>query len=241
MEIDYSTISRIARCPRAYEIDLMEVVPFYRSAAMYLGSTFHLVQNTYFNSRLVGVELSVSDVADIFSTYWNSMEGARGDPVNWGRERPDNLAELGRAMVKAYYPYAQRLQPVLVEHRFTRDTPYGLVYGTIDLLITSGSVIDYKTSIRMPYKTEIERELQPTVYSFLLGGTVDFQYHYILKFKLPVIRIFPTKRYEEDFMFFEKTLLPSVIRMIQTGLFPPLGAANGACQWCGFQSYCGAI
>lgn len=222
-------------------MELLKIAPFVRSAALYLGSTFHLTQNVYFNSRLAGVEMSVADLLDVFNSFWSSMEGADGDPISWGRDKPDEQAELGKALIKAYYPYAQRVQPVAVEQRLERDTPYGLVYGTVDLLTVSGALIDYKTSARVPYKTDIDRELQPTVYSFLLGGTVDFQYHYVLKFKLPVVRIFSTKRYEEDIAFFQRTLLPSVVKMIQTGLFPPLGKATGACQWCGYESYCGTL
>ena len=241
MEIDYSTISRISRCPRAYEIDKMEVVPFVLSSALYLGRVVHSVYKVYFKSRLAKIELSASDIIDMFNIIWESEKDTQEQPIDWGRDKPDEQAELGRALVKSYYPYAQKLQPAVVEEKFTRNTPYALVKGRIDLITTSGSVIDYKTSARLPYKTEIDRELQPTVYSFLLGGTVDFQYHYILKFKLPVVRIFSTKRYDEELSFFADKLLPSVVKMIETGMFPPLGKGNGACQWCGYKTYCEAI
>jgi hypothetical protein len=219
----------------------MKAFPFIRSVAIYLGSTFHLTQHMYFNSKLAGIELLSSDVVEIFTNFFNSREGAEGNPIDWKRERPDDVAELGRAMVKAYYPYAQKLQPVLVEYKLERETSYCTVYGTVDLVTSTGLVIDYKTSASMPYKNDLDGELQPTVYSFLFGGTVDFQYHYILKFKLPVVRIFYTKRYEEDLFFFENRILPSVINMIQSGIFPPLGKSNGACRWCPFISHCSAI
>jgi len=241
VDIDYSTIARIARCPRAYELDLISQIPAPKSAALYLGSTFHLVQRTYFSSRLANIELTRDDVVDAFNTFWYSMAGADGNPIDWGREKPEEQAELGRAMVKAFYPYAQKIQPLLVEHKFTKDTPYGKVYGTMDLVTVQAEVDDWKTSSRLPYQNDVDSELQPTVYDFLLGGLVPFNYYYILKFKLPVVRIFPTKRYEEDLSFFERSILPGVVKQIQTGLFPPLGKANGACKWCGHNKYCETI
>lgn len=224
-----------------YELDLIGKIPSSKSAALYLGNTFHLVQKLYFKSRLAGVNLTVNDVVDAFNTFWSSMEGADGQPVNWGREKPDDQAELGRVIVKAFYPYAQKMEPCLVEYKLVRDTPYGLVKGRIDMLTAQGEINDWKTSVRLPYQTDIDRELQPTVYDFLLGGLVPMNYYYIMKFKLPIVRIFRTKRYDEDLLFFEKSLLPEVVRMIQTGIFPPLGVANGSCHWCSQVGFCGAM
>lgn len=240
MEIDHSAIARIARCPRAYELDL-QGVPSPKSAALYLGATFHLVQKVYFNSRLAGVELSVSDVVDVFNNFWNSGEGADGQGVYWDRDRPAAQAELGRAMVSAFYPYAQKIQPLLVEHKFTRDTPYGTVYGTIDLITTSGVINDWKTSKWLPYQDALDSSLQPTIYNFLLSGLVPFYYYYIIKFRFPIVRVYLTKRREEDLMFFERSLLPSVVKILQTGIFPPFGAVTGACRWCPYKGICRSI
>ena len=234
MRISYYVLSQMAKCPKQYELDLSQEVST-TSAPLFLGSTFHLIQKLYFSTRIAGTELSLPDLLDAFNTYWTAETGADGRPIMWEKNKPDEQAELGRALIKAYYPYTQRIQPLLIEHKLTKDVGGHTVSGIIDLLTTSGSVVDYKTSAWIPYKTDIEREYQPTVYSFLLGGSVDFQYHYIIKQKLPVVRIFPTKRNGKDLQFFEKVLLPNVIRMIQSGVFPPLGVVTGQCQRCSYK------
>lgn len=239
ISIDYSTISRIARCPKAYQLDRIIEIPAPVSVPLFLGGSFHLVMKTYFNSRLAGVELSADDLVEVFNSFFTSQTAAQGRPVDWNREKEYDVAELGKSLVKAYYPYAQKLQPLLVEQRFEKQTEFCIVYGTIDILVTTGSVIDYKTSAYFPYQNEIDSDLQPTVYSFLLGGAVDFQYHYIIKSKIPVVRIYPTKRSEADFEFFEHSLLPPVVRMINANCFPPLGKANGSCRLCAHNGYCG--
>lgn len=240
ISLDYSAISRISRCPKAFELDRVIEIPAPVSVPLFLGGTFHLVMKTYFNSKLAGVELSVNDLTEVFNSFFTSQTAAQGRTVDFKREKEYDVVELGKALIKAYYPYAQKLQPLLVEHRFEKQTDSCVVYGTIDLLTTTGLVVDYKTSVSFPYQNEIDGDLQPTVYSFLMGGSVDFQYHYIIKAKIPVVRIYPTKRNEADFTFLEHSILPPVVRMINANCYPPLGKANGSCRLCAHNGYCGS-
>ena len=203
---------------------------------MYLGAVFHSVQQIYFDSRLAGETLTIEDLWDAFDTFW--VEGITEEEIDWGRDQPDNLAALGRAMVKSYYPYAQRIKPLLVEQEFSRETEYASVHGKLDLITTEAVVIDYKSSSIAPKKANVDNGLQPTVYSFLLGGPTSYQEHYIMKWKVPKVQIISTTRTKKQIDDFQNFILPDVARMVQAGIYPPLGAITGKCKRCLVREIC---
>ncbi len=238
MRLSNSAIQILSKCPRRYELEQIKP-PETVSQQLYLGGTFHLVQNTFFRCRMAGYEMTIQDCLDAFKTYWDSFQAAEGRSVNWGRERPDNIEEMGLRMVESYYPYAKQLTPVLVENKVERVTEHCTVSGIIDLLTYPTSIVDYKTSAWFPVKTELDRDLQPTVYLFLMNSIVPFYYHYIMKFKSPLVRIFPTKRDDYELYFFEHQILPKTVEMIKAGVFPPFGRINGQCRFCTQGGDCG--
>lgn len=203
---------------------------------MFLGAVFHSVQQIYFESRLAGESLTIEDLWDVFDTFW--VEGMTEEEIDWDRDLPDNLAALGRAMVKSYYPYAERIEPLLVEQSFNRETIHALVYGKLDLITAEGIVCDYKTSAMYPKKVYVDSGLQPTVYSFLLGGPTNYQEHYIIKWKVPKVLIVPTPRNKRQIDNFQNFILPGVARMVEAGVYPPLGAVRGICKRCLVREVC---
>ena len=238
IHINHLLIQKIAHCPRQYELDLMQVAPVTISPALFLGGTFHLVQKTYFTTKMSGVKLSRDDIVTLFEQFWKDQAAAEGREIDWRKTDIDEQHELGKAMIKAYYPYACAMQPVLVEQKLYRDLTYCTVSGIIDLIISTGSVIDYKSSVIYPYQTDIDRDLQPTIYDFIVGGIKDFQYHYIIKDKIPVVRIYHTKRREQDRVFLTEALIPMTVKFINSGVSPPFGIYNGACHWCSYKGFC---
>ena len=236
-------VEKIAHCPRRYELDLAAPIEQTTSPALYVGSTFHLVQRSYFEARMLNVRLSLDDVLQIFEQYWGSNTGAEERVIDWKRENPDEHRELCREMVKAYFVYAEQITPVMVETKLTKELPEldVTVSGIIDLITSNTTVLDYKTSSIFPYKTDIDRSMQPTFYYLLCGGFRLFEYHYIIKDKLPVVRIFPTKRNEGHINFLTNSLIPAVIKHVQTGAFPPYGVFNGQCHWCTYRGFCGTL
>jgi len=232
--LDYTAIKMLSECPRSYELSLIHrPIP---SSAMYLGSVFHSVQQVYFDTKLVGEELTMEDLQDVFNTCW--AEGMCEQEIDWNRDLPDNLAVLGQAMVKAYYPYAQRIQPLLVEQVLERETEHALVYGKLDLITADAIVVDFKTSAWAPKKANVDDSLQPTVYSFLLGGPTNYQEHYIVKWRVPKVMIISTPRNKRQINDFQNIILPGISRMVQSGIFPALGRVNGRCKWCSVKGVC---
>jgi hypothetical protein len=243
IRINYSMAEKVAHCPRRYELDLAAPIERTTSPALYVGSTFHLVQKSYFEARMLGIKFSLDNVLELFFQYWDNETGAEGQAIDWKKENPDEHRELCKEMVKAYFPYAEQIVPVMVETKLTKDIPEldVTVSGIIDLITSFAVPIDYKTSSTFPYQTDIDRSMQPTFYHLLCGGFRIFEYHYIMKEKLPVVRIFPTKRNAGDVNFLTNSLIPAVVKHVQSGVYPPYGIFNGQCHWCTYRGFCGTL
>lgn len=243
LRLDYTNINKLVHCPRRYEMELVKP-PQLTTYQLFLGSTFHKAVMMYQSSRLAEIELSLEETLEVFVSLWKSRAGADGRDIYWGKEKPENQMQLGLDMLTTYFPYAQQCQPELVEEHAKKVVTLKTneqveVYGTIDLVTTSLKMIDYKTAAWLPYRSEIERSLQPTVYQFLLGSLIPFEFHYIMKSKYPEVKVYPIEKTQYDLNFFEHHLLPYVVAMIHSGLFPPFGFSNSDCRWCDKDGKCG--
>jgi hypothetical protein len=224
----------------------MEMVapPTLTTYQLFLGSSFHLAIMMYQKSRLAGIELSEQEVMEVFCDLWRRRVGAQGRDIYWGKVSEANQQQLGLDMLHAYFPYAKEAQPEMVEEHAKKlvtlqNGEVVEVYGTIDLVTKSLVMVDYKTAAWAPYRSEIERSLQPTVYQFLADTVCPFEFHYIMKQKVPEIKIYPVVKTEYDLDFFQFHLLPYCVAMIKSGMYPPFGFVNAECRWCPRDGKCG--
>jgi hypothetical protein len=231
-----------ANCPHRWEIQQSHKEET-TTPALFLGSTFHLVQSQFQSAKLAGIELSLEETLETFIMFFQKQTAAKNVPIEWGNDTPERQMNLGLEITKTYYPYAQSLKPSLVEEHAKRQITMESgeiveLFGTIDLVTTDFKVIDYKTASFMPYRSEIVNSLQPTCYLFLMEHVLPFEFHYVMKWEVPEVRIVPVKKTINDLMFLERRLLPYAVDMIHKGVFPPFGFANARCRWCPQEGRC---
>jgi len=241
LKLNYSLISKLVQCPHRYEMEMV-TKPEYTNVPLFLGSTFHLAIKMYHESRLANIELSEDEVLQVFSDFWQRRTGARGQAIQWGKEKESNHQQMGLELISAYYPYAKDCKPKIVEEKIVKEVMLDngqviVVDGIIDL-ITDKKMIDYKTAGMMPFRSEVERSIQSTIYLFLLGHIIPFEYHYVMKRKEPEVKIFSVEKTDYDLHFLEHRLFPYVVAMLNTGLFPPFGFVNASCRWCPLDGKC---
>jgi hypothetical protein len=235
LALEFTQLSRFLECPRKYRYSLEKPEELVMHHTMFLGGTFHLLQHIFFTNKMAGHQLSLDEYKGVFANLWDSQSFAKGKPIDWGSDHPDSLREMGLACATVYYPIARSLDPVLSEQRLMAQKHGILFFGIIDLVLSDGSVVDFKTAARFPTQPSIDVGLQPLCYAYCAGGPITFKFHYIKKDKVPVFKPFITHRTKEHIDWFED-LIVRVKNQILQEHFPP--NPTNACKWCDFKATC---
>ncbi len=143
-------------------------------------------------------DLSIMDTTDIFDESFNKFR----DEADWQGANPDDLLETGRGLTKVHMlEEAPTIMPLTVQDKV--EIKYNDVYSVVtvsDLVTTTGTIMDWKTTGKSPskhedgsYKMSPEHEFQSFIYSLAHRAkhghdSFDVQFKYHVKNKKPVIR-----------------------------------------------------
>ena len=221
--LSYSSLQQYLTCPRQWCFQRIDGVKKPVSGALFLGSTVHSALAYHFKNSPV-----VEETLLFFQQAWKDRSALKEDSWNgfieWERSEQD-LRDLGLELLQLYLKeVVPKLKPVLVEQEFTRSINGVPFIGRLDLVDQSGRVIDYKVKGRFwadpkVRARELALDLQPTAYGFLLGGPIEFSYHYLLKTKIPSLHIQTVRVPSSQIRWFGESLLPSVLEAILSGAF----------------------
>ena len=96
--------------------------------------------------------------------------------------------------------------------------------GAIDLVETTGTVVDHKTFAKTPSQGDVDRDIQLTAYALAqsLGGETppDLRLDVVVKNKTPKTAQLKTKRTENDLLWFVEMFV-QIEKAIRAGVFPP--------------------
>jgi hypothetical protein len=243
MEIHQSAVKDFMMCGKKFEYTYINKVPRTLPEALLVGSAFHYAMTEHF---LHGY--SLADTQALFEIEIMTLAHQRSDPrfVNgsvavWERG-PEEAVGYGKVLLEEYWNTALPLLHVMeVAKSLKRNIPNTdiTIAGELDFIDASGKIVDWKVKERVPYKTEIQDDLQPTFYSFLVGGPITFEFHYILKQKTPKVRIARTTRSATAIRWMTDEMLPRFARSVETGLY--LANPTGwwcSPKWCSFYKEC---
>lgn len=255
--LSYSAIDLFLTCPLKYKFKYIDKKPEVVGPAAVLGKAFHTVMETNFKYRLeTKIDKPIVQLLELFEhEFEEGVKLPRFDPtdenpnkitINWRFDNKNKMLESGLALVRRYYrDQVPFLEPALVEQEY--NYPLNGKYikylvGYIDLVTTSGLVIDYKT-VNFPWKTDkIHQHMQPTFYSLLMDSPSQFEFHFIVKnsTREAGITVARTERSQRDIDWLKKQL-DGYVQLIETclesGIMP--AAPGDACTYCDFRRPCG--
>lgn len=248
--ISASQMEMFAKCPESWRRRYIEREIIPPKLAMLKGSAVHSGAEHNFRQKIDSHEdLPTTEIIDAaVSAYEDKL---KHDGYQLGKDESEQtvgetkdlvaLMAAGHAMQQA-----PDYQPAEVEKQFRLELPaisHDLV-GVIDLVTTSGDVVDFKTSGRSMSPADAEVSTQLTVYAASKNpdGESTVRLDVLLEptTRNPVRRqVIEAKRDKTDLPILARRVA-IVSKTIDAGLFPPAAVGSWWCSesWCGYWSTC---
>ena len=237
--VSHSQIEMYLRCPRQWFYRYVEGLKIPPSGSLILGGSYHKALEGNFKQKITSrTDLPVSDCLDIFSDAWNTRI-KETESIDWQEEKPGDIKDMGVALVKTYREnISPTVQPTLVEEPYVTDISGVKFVLILDLKDIYDIVIDHKTSSKSYTQEDVDRDIQASAISFVLGTPIIFQNHVALKQKVPRIQIVETRRTPAD-VYWWLEMAMEIIEQMKTGIAPPR-PYDWHCspKWCGYWSIC---
>lgn len=222
-------------CPRKYFYGYVEDAPKLVSAALAIGSAFHKAAEVLV-SALKARRRPVDVLGEAEATLEESLmfEQTLGDP-DPDDDRFETAKDTGIGLLRAAATaIPESWTPAIVEETAAVPiTPDVSVRGTTDLVLTDGTIVDFKTRARKSSIGDIRRDIQFTAYALIrnhIDGRVDQDRKMIIvettKTKIPAVHFQPTVRTAADFANYTN-VVGKVATAIRGGL-----DHTAPCMWC---------
>ncbi len=231
-------------CPRKYFFGYVENAPRLVSAALAIGSAFHKATEVLVGALKARRRLTeVLQEAEITLEESIALEQTLGD-ADPDDDKFDTAKDVGISLLRtAATAIPETWEPAIVEGTavcpITNDIS---IRGTTDLVLTDGTIIDFKTRARKSSAGDIRRDLQFTAYAMIRNhadGKHDQPRNLAIveltKTKIPAVHIQPTSRTAEDFATY-KQIATNVATAIRAGLDHP--SPGIFCGCCGHRRLC---
>lgn len=227
----HSKLKALSNCPHRYHRRYNLGEPDVAGPPLLIGRAFHKAMEEAMRYKLAHqVDLGDKAVVDIFRDAFDEdaskptfvdLDSLVEDQIDWQGEDPKEVRKMGeRTLLRYHRKHAPFLQPLMVEERIEKEIMPGVkLVGIIDLVTTTGTVIDYK-SVNYAWPTDrVEMDLQPTCYGDLLDQPVTFDFHFITratpKAKSPGISLKRTTRTRADYEWLEQEHIPQMAQFVR--------------------------
>lgn len=249
--ISQSMLNMASRCGEQFRRRYLEGEILPPAVAAVRGTAVHrAASQNHIALRDTGERMNRSDIVDAAATAYMEV---LADGVSLTREEShDKNATLGKGKDEAVSLaglYADKVsplidKPILVEEMLQADIGLDLpMSGTIDLLHCEKKILDLKTSSMRKPLTYGVNNLQAMNYALLVEKNRDIkpevEFTFLVANKTPVEQTIASVRCETDELVL-KSRGAMLIRMINSGIFPPANPGEWSCSenWCGYWSSC---
>jgi len=246
-----SSINNYLECGLQYRFSKLDKLPPEMTPGnLIYGATIHKVVAEFYQTRKEGGNLPLPEMLEKFEQYWR--EAAEDQPDILYSEGKDfqTLLNEGLELLKVFYTHLpdDNFQVLAVEQPFqlTPENFHIPIIGIFDLVEEddSGTIIvsDLKTSSRAYSSTEIDKNLQLTLYQLAVkhdgyhDREIILRLDCLIKTKKPRFEQYYTFRTPED----EHRLLKKIGKVcegITRGVFIPMDT-SWRCPNCVYKSYC---
>ena len=246
-----SGISDYIDCGLLYKfgrIDKLE--PEFVSAALLLGIAIHATLAEFYQSKMVGEKMDVKLLHNYFELHWAKCAYGRSDVKYKEGEDYNTLLMKGKELLSVYINDLpdDNFTIVGIEEPFSFEIE-GLpvpVIGVFDLVLEDSSgvitIVDHKTSARSYSNSEIDNNMQLTIYQMAAKANgyaereILLRFDALIKTKTPKFESYYTTRSEWD----EKKTAKKIIKVwegISKGIFIP-NDTSWKCTNCAYKGAC---
>jgi CRISPR/Cas system-associated exonuclease Cas4 (RecB family) len=257
-QIDHLSISQINEylgCSQQYFYHrIVEIEALETPGALVIGSAIHLAFETYNKNKALGESTSCEQMVLVFSEYLD--EQTSQSHVNFGRSSADELKEKCQTWFNVFLSEQDQNEKVVsVEESFRINLPSLTipVVGRVDLVVEDSRgdiiVIDYKSAASKPSKSDIDSNMQMTLYGIWAKSrwpdrNIKLRMDYLIKsVKAPAFYKYETQRCEihelELTALFRKVY--NHILMLKSDVIDPLPNRSWKCSGCGYRTLCISI
>jgi RecB family exonuclease len=249
----YSSVNTFLSCPLQYAMRYVyKLEPERVGVALPFGSAFHGALTWLAENRRKGDYSNAKELADVFSEHWKVESDEEGELLTLEDGEWDNLNELGRKMVEAFYEGWTEDVIVDVSAAFSvpvidgdgepvSDKP---LIGEIDLIVEDPqgeiTLVDWKTAARKWADGKADSHLQATCFCmahrWLSGVISPFRFDVVTKTKQPKYEAIRTIRVEDDFHRLAE-LIGVMERAVASDVFFPV-SGSFMCKDCSHASAC---
>jgi hypothetical protein len=170
-----SSLAKFQTCPEQWRLEKLQGKRSRVGHALVVGSAFDGAFNNMLSAKIVGASLSLDDtkVAAVMALREKVDEAGDESEIAWDDGGRTAAEKQSLDLVEAYYPYAQRIEPVTVQEKITLDGLPIPIIGYTDVR-TRDAVIDLKTSKKMVKKLQPNWRLQANIYRAATRLPVEF-------------------------------------------------------------------
>lgn len=222
MTLSPSALNLLLTCSYAYKLKYIDKVEQKFSINTLSGLAFHFLISNY-------LKTGISE----FETYWKKFCNLNPETMILLPVELENIKTNVMNMLKLYEPFATNLSVKYSEEGFKKEINGVDFFGIIDV-ITENSVIDFKTTNRIPSSITNSNLLQITIYS-LMTEIDNIEIHYISNKRVVVYKTVLTQELKNKFFM----LVDSVKDILAKEVFIPNGLLHPfACNYCSFSDKC---
>lgn len=247
MRISYSSLDIFETCPKRFEFQIIERIKVPKTKEQVFGTSLHSTLKHLYDQSPIFPDLN--DIIGYFEIEWKE----NANKVKWRDDKEKNAYfDEGKKILHNFY---QKNIPdhkstiIALESRFEapieedgKENPH-ILTGIIDRVdkIKDGvfEIIDYKTNRRMPGESNVDNNLQLSIY------TLGFFKRWPNLAKLEDINLslyflkhgekMTTKRTQEDIEALKTRVLKNISE-IEKNYFPSIPSA--LCNYCSYKNIC---
>lgn len=247
--LSYSSVSKYKQCQVQWKYRYVDGIKTQATGKLLAGSAYHeAIAMGFMVKRLYNELPPIESMHSTFINFWNKQVGntmliARDSggnqfiqvpAVKFDNDDPVQLKADAMALMDMYYnDYMTKIQPVIVEEKFTTDYNGIPLLGYIDLIDQNGVVYDHKLQWRSWQNGRVDTDIQPTFYGLLLGRNIEFRFHFAKALKISQLEEAVTARTDDDYAKLGADIT-AMWQQIQTGVYLRTGSG-----WVCSQKYCG--
>jgi len=228
MQLSYSRISTFVNCGFLYRLKYIEKIPARPKPHLGFGRILHSTLAKFYSLDID--DPSLNDLLRIYKGYWKT-----------GTDAYNRHYDRGLPILRRYYELniGDYDRTVYVEQPFEIPIGYHVLSGRFDRVDRIGhdeyEIIDYKAAKQVPEQSEVDANLQLSIYALafrLTTGKLPLVSFYFLPENVKVM----SRRSEKE-IHRMKTGLDSIVDRLMSGEgYAP--REGDECKWCDYKHYC---
>ena len=231
-----SSVNTYLSCSAKWNYRYIQRLPDPPSGSLVRGKAVHRLVNYAFRFKMEGLTPDAGHLAEAYDEIWERE--AEGAAFGAG-EDVDELKASGEALAAKYLAEAvPEIEPAQLDVPVAGEIGGVPVRGFIDLIDTSGRIVDLKTSSRKPGGVSPDYALQLATYAQLAGTTGNVRLDTIVATKQTQLISIGYQVSDADRLMTER-IYPHVQGLMQTGAYCPNRGGNLCSRkYCNFWEQC---